>query len=244
MEGRGGGREEDQPVPMPDEAELYDARRGAGAGVPLTIPYRQGDVFDMSADNSEPAYRMLFMHPCTMRDGAVLAGEVTVLEVRKFGKGSARDRDRWEVGNFFEIPLRRLLNNRTIYVADMRRIETVDSAALPRCSRIASLTDAGMLAVQHRLIFHLTRLSIEYPELEEVNRALLAELEMQRSWSELSAPASSVTESAVIAAEKTFDEFLAANDRRSRLRDPVNGEASVRREFNEACLKLFGSLPG
>jgi hypothetical protein len=243
VDGRGGGRD-DRPVPVPDETELYEARRGGGAEVPLTIPYRQGDVFEVAAGASEPSLRMLFMHPCTMRSGVAIADHVTVLRVRKFGKGSARDRDRWEAGNYSEIPLRKLLQNRNIYDAEMSKIDTVDSATLPRTSRIASLTDAGMLAVQHRLIFHLTRLSIDYPELEQVNRALLAELEMQRSWSELSVPAQAATETAVVEAEEAYEEFLAANDRRIRLRDPLEGEAGVRREFNEACLKQFGSLPG
>jgi len=126
----------------------------------------------------------------------------------------------------------------------MSAIWTVNRAALPRTRRIASLTDDGMLGVQHRLIFHLTRLSIPYVELRQANRALLAELEMQRGWVELAVKTSSACDSTQIeVAETGFDTFLDTNGRRERLRDTSKGEPTVRKEFNEACLKRFGSLP-
>lgn len=187
---------------------------------------------------------MLFMHPCTMREGSKLRSRVNVISIRKFGKGSSRDATRWEQGNFFEIPLRGLAVNRYTFVADMSRIWTVNAEALPRTQRVASLTDAGMLAVQHRLIFHLTRLSIEYRELRQANRALLAELEMQHGWVALTVGVAGAADPGQIgAAEATFDAFLTSNQRRERLRDTVRGEPEVRKEFNEACLKQFGSMP-
>lgn len=241
-----------RPLPVPQADELYLARGHFTSvdGVPLTVPYRQGDVFQgvplPGFDAPEGGHTvMLFMHPCTMRSGPSLQDWVSVIRVRKFGKGSRKDADRWEEGNFSEIPLRGLESNRAIFVADMGAIFTVASSQIPRTRRIASLTDSGMLAVQHRLIYHLTRLSIPYTELRQANRGLLAELEMQHGWVALAVPSSGVPDLEQIqAAEEEFDVFLTCNGRRDRLRDTATGEPQVRKEFNDACLKRFGSLPG
>jgi hypothetical protein len=235
---------------VPEGEEFYAARASGGDDcVPLTIPYRQGDVFrglELPPLNAPEGghLAMLFMHPCTMREGVTLRDFVNVVRVRKFGKGSSRDATRWEEGNYSEIPLKRLKSNRDVYVAEMSSIWTVPASSLPRTSRIASLTDAGLLAIQHRLIFHLTRLAIGYEELAQVNRALLAELEMQHGWVGLALSSEKeIGLPQLEDAEYHFETFLSADDRRARLRDTLSGEPAVRREYHEACLKRFGSLP-
>jgi len=73
---------------LPPAADLFDARVTDEDGVPLWLPYNQGDVFEgvpLPSLNGVKAAGlvMLFLHPCTMRRGADMAPRLTVLDVRQ-----------------------------------------------------------------------------------------------------------------------------------------------------------------
>lgn len=86
--------------PLMPPSELYEYRRGTEGEVPGWLPYAQGDVFEgvlipgIAEDGSGLA--MLFMHPCTMREGAVLRELVTVVAVEPVSsKKVLSDPGRW-----------------------------------------------------------------------------------------------------------------------------------------------------
>lgn len=246
MEEQYGGRLfADRPALPLAEDELYlDRSFSSTACVDLRVPFRQGDVFVNSGagDEEHPTMSAILMHPCTMREGVTLRPKVTVVEARFFGKYS-KNLSRWVNGNYSQIPLPRLINSRHTYVVDLDTPAVRSSSTLKRTDRIATLADLGMIYFQHRVIFHSSRLAIGIKELAQANSGLTAELEMQRQWSDLSVSGDLVTEAEVEAAERVFDEFLSADDRRARLRDTRIGQPQVISEFNKRCLEIFGTLP-
>ncbi len=154
-----------------DPGDLYEAR----GDVPLALPIMQGDVFDHVSVPGlfESLTVAVVMHPCSMRAGAQLRPKITVAAVRPYQR--LHDDD-WRTGHTNVMPLPHLRNTDEWYAIDFREIATVPSAALSRQSRIAACSRQGILLLQQRCAFHLTRLAVPLPNLHEVSLSVFTEI--------------------------------------------------------------------
>lgn len=207
-------------------ADLYDYRGPSGAqdAPPLWLPHHQGDVFtdvDVPGVENRDRLVMLFMHPCTMRKGAVLKDHVTVLAVRtESPRRVLDDPARWS-RHYSVMPLPDLhAAGRGTHTADFTALGTVPSSALNRDRRIATLSLQGRYLFQQRIINHLTRHVVAVHELREATSAVEAEIELQGHWVEAATVAAGTeSERTVADAEAAFDAYLRDEDRRRRLSD-------------------------
>ena len=168
-------------APLVPAGELYDYH-GPG-GVPLWSPYQQGDVFAGITTLGLPATPeasqglvMLFMHPCTMREGARVRELLTVIQVKLMSaKKVLDDPDWWENRNKV-MPLPDLDGGgESTHFADFMEISTIPSALLLRTQRIAQLSAYGRVLMQQRIVFHLTR----YPPHPDDLAASVAHIEVE-----------------------------------------------------------------
>lgn len=210
----------DLPVPLPPVAELYDYRGEPGAdpdAPPLWLPYHQGDVFsevDIPGITNPDRLAMLFLHPCTMRRGATLISDVTVIAVTMYARKRVVDEpDRW-ARRFSVMPLPDLTGTgKQTHVADFLKIGTIASTALPRSQRVGSLSQLGRGIMQQRVIFHLTRLAPTLDELDQATRAVELEIEAQADWVQAACLYHQAeTDEVIMTAEATFDAFLSENE--------------------------------
>jgi len=204
--------------------DLFDYRGQPGideAAPPLWLPYNQGDVFsgvsipgvdDELARGAVPLV-LLFLHPCTMRRGAVLVPEVTVVQVRWFAK-RVMDSEDWENGRYSVMPLPDLRGDGTsTHVGDFLRIGTVPGVSLNRGERIATFSRSGRTWFQRRVIHHLTRLEVPLGDLASATRGVEREVELQASWCEAACDqVGSSTLAVIAAAESDFDAYMSEKE--------------------------------
>ncbi|BCW77511.1 DUF863 family protein [Arthrobacter sp. NicSoilB11] len=178
----------DQLEPLLPPDELFDYREGTGDGVPFWLPYSQGDVFDEvvmpGIEDNEPGLAMLFMHPCTMREGARLREAVTAVRV-KFHQDRVLPRPGTWANRNKLMPLPDLSGTGgSTHVADFMLIGTVPSVSLDRARRVSQLSADGRLILQQRIIFHLTRHAPSIDILRQASHGLELELQSQTDWME------------------------------------------------------------
>jgi len=174
--------------PLPPVDELYDYRKGEGDGVPFWLPYSQGDVFEEvvmpGIEDDSPGFAMLFMHPCTMREGARLRDFVTAVRVR-FHEGRVLSNPRTWANRNKLMPLPDLLaSGDSTHIADFMQLGTIPSSSLDRTRRVSQFSADGRLALQQRLIFHLTRHAPSVDVLRNAGQPLELELQAQIDWME------------------------------------------------------------
>lgn len=195
---------------------LFDSRGSFNTegGSPIWVPHHQGDVFSQISmpglEDTEDNFAMLFMHPCTMRNGAVLRPKVTMIRVEKH-VSRKRILDQPEDWNtkFKVMPLPDMLGSGVgTYYADFMSIATVDSSLLDRRNRIARLSLPGRAQFQQRIIFHMTRFAPSVHILEEATAAVEEELSLQEDWVGESVRFSSSSQDDIERSEKEFDEYL------------------------------------
>ncbi|MFN2418808.1 MAG: hypothetical protein ABR593_07790 [Candidatus Limnocylindria bacterium] len=146
-----------------DPGELYEAR----GDVPLALPIMQGNVYDhvlVPGLSDQPLIVAVVMHPCSMRAGAQLRPKIIITAIRSYQR--LRDDDWTGHGNV--MPLPHLRNTDDCYAIDFRELATVPSVALSRRARIAACSRQGILLLQQRCAFHLTRLAVPLPNLYDV----------------------------------------------------------------------------
>lgn len=165
---------------LPPVDSLYDYR----GQVPTWLPYQQGDVFrDVAIPGLEPGLAMLFMHPCTMRQGTQLRDRLTVVHVKLESPKKVLSAPAHWSGHNKVMPLPDLLGDRrSTHTADFMEIATVTAAELPRASRVAQLSLTGRLHMLHRIVFHLTRYAPKTDDLERATEALELEAQQQADW--------------------------------------------------------------
>ncbi len=223
---------------LPDsEDDLYLARAGE------VDPYRpicQGDVFCgveiPGVDGRSDA--MVISHPCAMRNGPRLRPRITVVPVCEYQSVPLAD---WGTGQYRVMPLPLLdPHEERSRAAKLEEPATISSELLVLDSRIAMLSDQGIVLLQQRYIHNHSRAVIPLERLHEVSAAVLQELELQESWNlELVKPAVERGEdlAALLEAEaRAFDELMlsapdGAPSLRDRLKNPA-ARASVRRTVN------------
>lgn len=207
---------------LPPVASLYDYR----GPVPSWLPYQQGDVFrDVAIPGLEPGMAMLFMHPCTMRQGTRLRDRLTVVHVKLESPKKVLSAPAHWSGHNKVMPLPDLLGDgRVTHAADFMEIATVTAAELPRVSRVAQLSLTGRLHMQQRIVFHPTRYAPKADDLERATEALELEAQQQADWVQAgcgdndAAPSERVDE-----LETEYQDFLGASADPASVRSMLYG---------------------
>lgn len=204
--------------PLLPVEQLFDARGlfDTDGGAPTWAPHHQGDVFsDISMPglaDTEDNFAMLFMHPCTMRNGVALKPNVTMIRVVKHpSRKRVRDKpEDWE-NNFKAMPLPDMLGTgEGTYYADFMSIATVESTELDRTRRVARLSLDGRSQFQQRIIFHMTRFAPSVDLLEEATAAVELELSLQEDWVGASVQFENGNYDEIETSEVEFDAYLSA----------------------------------
>ena len=217
----------------PSNERLYEAR----GEVPIARPITQGDVFGavtVAGLATRPVDVMIVQHPCSMRSGTALRSKLTVVLVEQRSMGSGG----WAGNvNFMPLPELRAPQDARPYLADLRNLATVDSSALAREVRIAALSNYGILILQQRQAFYLTRVAVQLSTLAQAFEPVSTELELQYDWVEAAMGAAEEDcefQGIIHNAEAQFGLYLDENDRRRRkaLNDPA-ARTDVRREIRQ-----------
>lgn len=173
---------------LPAAADLYEYRSTDDGGVPIWLPYNQGDVFGgvpllgLTGEQGS-GYGMLFLHPCTMRQGRAMAPRATVLHVRTVSAKKPLDEPRHWNRKYSAIPLPDFSGNGADALeADLLTMTTVQTNALTRVNRVAQLSEIGRSHMLHRVIFHLTRMSVPTQVLLGATARVQAEVQLQGDW--------------------------------------------------------------
>ena len=172
---------------IPSSSDLYDYRLDGNSHLPLWLPYNQGDIFAGVSlpgieSDSDDNFAMLFMHPCTMREGVRLTQRVTMVQVRRKHATKVLDEPRyWKSPKV--MPLPDLPGGGvSTHFADFMLISTVDSTVIPRDARVAQLSALGRHHMLQRIIFHLTRSAPSIDTIESSVLRVQAELALQADW--------------------------------------------------------------
>jgi len=225
--------------PGVDEFYEYRGEPGADDAPPIWIPVQQGDVFrgvrvpGIDPPDAEDTLAMVFMHPCVMRKGAVLADRITVFKV---SQETMKDRpfERF-AGNYSAIPLPDLLGQgRGVHLGSFQSVGTVAGESLDRADRVMTLTKEGRLLLQQRAVHHFTRHVPPLHDLRNGTRGVEREVELLTDWCEAACDSKGETAVVVTEAEKEFDEYLSSEGRRERLHDDDSTNeivAETHREF-------------
>jgi hypothetical protein len=205
----------DREVPSSPE-QLYEDVGDALIARPLL----QGDVFHdvvVPGFGQDGDIVMITQHPCSMRAGASLRKRLTVAIVRR--RKAPVTASQWQ-GHGSVMLLPNLFGGGVDYEADFRDTGAVLSENLHRSQRLAALTNYGVCVLQQRLVFYLTRLTVDLTTLADAFEDIAAETELQWEWAEaaLSAAAKDAdTEVVLDEAGRKFAEYLDENGRERRL---------------------------
>ena len=212
---------------FPGVDEFYDYRGlpGTDDAPPIWLPIHQGDVFDGLLVPGAPALGdgespkvMVFMHPCTMRNGATLIDYVTVFRVRRESR-KVVPYERFS-RHFSVMPLPDLAAvGAGMHLAEFQMVGVVPGESLDRNSRVASLSRDGRLLLMQRVVHHFTRLAAPIGDLRNRTRGVERELELQETWCERACDCHGGNTETVAAAEAAFEAYMPGNDRRDRLND-------------------------
>lgn len=196
--------------------ELFDARGAVGqdGSAPIWMPHHQGDVFSgvsmPGVDDAGENFAMLFMHPCTMRNGVALKPNVTVIRVRQHPvrKRLLDQPSDWD-DNYKVMPLPDMLGNgKDTFFADFMAIATVDSTSLNRASRVSRFSLPGRAQFQQRVIYHMTRFAPSVDVLELATAAVEEELALQEDWVSASMRSTGEGEDEILSGEAEFDAYM------------------------------------
>ena len=204
----------DELARIPEDSDtLYDARDTAQ--IPLSLPFNQGDVF---RDVPVPAVlgggsgqAMLFMHPCTMRQGVALRDVQTVVLVTQRSPSKVIGPDHWHKW-LRVMPLPDLNgDHQSSHAGEFMSIWSVAASDVPRSQRVAQLSHQGRLILQQRLICHLTRYAPDLRVVDRATRPVSEEILLQGDWvaAALSALGVDSPDMATIEGlERLFDDFM------------------------------------
>lgn len=220
-------------------SDLYEAR----GDVSLALPIMQGDVYDhvpVPGLSNKPLTVAIVMHPCSMRAGAKLHEKITVARVS--GCKELSD-DEWRNGYRNLMPLPQLRNNSKWYAIYFREVAAVPSAELSRRSRTAACSPDGILLLQQRYIFHLTRFAVPLQDLREASRPVFTESELLRDWVEaaLGAMPGGDDDATINEADKAFHAYLDEDDRRGWLKEP-RLHSQLRRDCRQEITRRYAAL--
>ena len=181
---------------MPAVNDFYDYR-GFSMGLPdcpVERPFHQGDIFQgieipgviYSGGNPEEKLAMLFLHPCTMRDGPLLVERVSMIAVKPHDilRGGNPGKGLWEKSHFSKLPLYDLRKDGILFTANFLELGTVPSSELNKEDRVACLSILGRSYFSQRIINHLTRFTPTLAELKSNTEIVEQDFEGQWDWVE------------------------------------------------------------
>ncbi|MCX5138248.1 MULTISPECIES: hypothetical protein [unclassified Streptomyces] len=242
----------DQLDQFPAGNELFGYRGVPGVhedAPSIAVPWHQGDVCqDVELPGIGVGYALIFLHPCTLRRGAVLDEYVTMVEVRERHASKVMEGEKawikhWATGNYSLMPLPNMLNAAKTggtHVADFRKIATVPSRELSRLDRVATLSDDGRAYLLQRSFHHFSRVVVPLGDIRAGMRAVNLEISLQQDWVEGACRAAKGIEMATVEqAEIDFDNYLKENDRRLRL-GQLEEQAAVSKEVAYEIGRRFG----
>lgn len=229
------------PFPGVDNFYEYRGMPGAFDAPPIWLPVQQGDVFlgvnvpGIDPPESDPPLAMVFMHPCVMRRGPVLAERITVFSVRQM---TAKPKTyETYVGHYSGMPLPDLFaTGKGVHMGQFQLVGTVPGTSLDRSHRVVSLSKEGRWLLQQRAIHHFTRHAVPVGDLRLCTLGVEREVELLTNWCEAASAEQGETAAVVAAAEVAFDAFLSEDDRRARLSDEeavTTVTAEVQREIGQ-----------
>jgi hypothetical protein len=165
--------------------ELYIAR---GDPVEPWRPLMQGDVFRDVAiaglrDVPGSEHVMIVAHPCSMRAGAQLVPHIQVVPVVAHPSVPF---EKWADGFVRVMPLPDLIDDGG-YAARLTLFGMVDAAELTLERRVACLSARGVLLLQQRFVYSLTRTVVKLATLERAVSGALEEAELLEEWQERAA---------------------------------------------------------
>ncbi|NUK32518.1 hypothetical protein HRW16_19335 [Streptomyces lunaelactis] len=213
----------------------------------IARPIMQGDIFEqviLPGLGDEPQTAQVVMHACNMRAGAKLRPRLTVIPVKSYSFAPAHWRKSVRI-----MPLPELHGNGSdSYKADFLEFTSVPSADLPLTSRVAALSNEGVLVFQQRLVYTTTRLLLRIETFHEQMAPIFTELELQEDWVEEALEAageltSTQSDHLATSAATDFQNWLDEDDksRRSSLSDVIQ-HSRLRRESRAACEARTGDV--
>lgn len=212
---------------------------GRGRDIDPRRPILQGDVFQNvripGVDDSELNLGMVLSHCCSMRAGAHLRPHLLMARVEP---SAAVPLERWAEGHFGEMPLPALFSDPRHFRAVFDNVGRVQSVDLQPDGRIACLDRRGILLLQQRHVFSLTRAAIELSVLHDVSRPVLDEADLLEEWltAFVDTHDNHVDETSRAREETAFDDFMRAavtgGTRRLMLQDAASRSA-VHRQVRE-----------
>lgn len=216
--------------------DLYLAR---GAEARSFRPIMQGDVFEgieIPGVEGDPSLAVVLTHPCSMRAGGghlrphLLMSRVALVD--QIGL------DAWPTGFYGVMPLPALTStpDPSSHAATFEMQGRVASEHLAPSDRVACLSREGILLLQQRLVYSLTRVLVPLHRLSEVCEPVLEEADLLEEW--LEKFASDGESSSVHREEARFDALMGTvpsgtNSLRQRLVEPTT-RADVRRSVRRA----------
>lgn len=212
--------------------------------VPVTVPLMQGDVFDEITVPGLPSDSItvqVVLHPCSMRNGAVLRERIAVAPVTALAGGYSGKL--WATKHVNRMLLPDLREDGDAHAADFLDVTSIPSGGLSLDKRIATLSTEGVVLLQQRHTYSLARVAIPKREFEQALLPITTELEMQESWVERACPSATTQETPNLHdAISAFHEWLDANDRerRNKLASPTTHSA-LRRELASELRARFGT---
>lgn len=227
-----------------DPEELYRDR----GDVPVTVPLMQGDVFDgivVPGLSADPITVQVLLHPCSMRNGATLRYRIAVAPVGVLPGGysskAAAAQRLWATKHVNRMLLPELRGDTTAYAADFLDTAPVAVSDLVLGQRIATLSNAGVVLLQQRMVYSFTRTHPLKQDFELALEPIFTELEMQESWVERACSVTTAPED-LQAAITDFHAWLDDNDGERRQRLSVStAHSALRRELAEELRRRFGS---
>ena len=142
----------------------------------------QGDIFEVTNLAYLPGnHRVaIITHPCSMRKGIELRDRITIAHVSTTPSPLPLP---WK-GHYSIMPLPGLDQGNLFWKIDFTEIHTIHSNILKADKRIACLEDMGIILLQQRYIFYLTRYAVETGTLYESSANVITETELMEEWVE------------------------------------------------------------
>jgi hypothetical protein len=222
-----------------DSPESSDRLYGERGDVPISLPLMQGDVFqgvEIPGFGGKPIGVQVVMHPCSMRAGTKLRERITVAPVTSY---QVINDQVWR-RHVRVMPLPELDATGRNAAAKFLELTSAPSSSLRLDRRIAALSTRGILLLQQRLIYFMTRLKVGLETLHEQVAPVLIEFELQADWVEaaLNANDGHQDEKTVSEAAIAFGSWLDEGDRRQRLQRSTEW-AAIRRDARREAARRF-----
>lgn len=193
-------------------------------------PIFQGDVFTgitlAGYEGNDHDTVMLVGHPCSLREGAPLRKRLQAVAVRSHPSVAPAE---WRTGHKQVFPLP-ALDGAKAKAGNLREIGVVTRDQVQAASRVATLSDRGVLLLQQRMVWTLARTVVWLDTFEEFNAPQLIERELLEDWNEQLCEKCSPADldAALADVAQQFEDYMLEDNRR-KLLDQSDRRAEVRK---------------